>query len=146
MKVNEDLRTILPKQTIEQNGTQNRSKIFSQMVEKHESKLHEEQWKQLLNELEEAGERLSKSRNMYDLSKFKRLVKRLIRETIEFGMGVKESKSWDFYGNRRNLKIVSQIDQKLVELTEEILNKEKDAVNILGKIGEIKGLIVNLYT
>ncbi len=146
MKVNEDLRTILPKQTIEQNGTQNRSKIFSQMVEKHESKFHEEQWKQLLNELEEAGERLSKSRNMHDLSKFKRLVKRLIRETIEFGMGVKESKSWDFYGNRRNLKIVSQIDQKLVELTEEILNKEKDAVNILGKIGEIKGLIVNLYT
>lgn len=145
MKINEDLRTVMPKRTMEPNGQQGGSKLFSQIVQKHEEKLAGEQWQKLLKDLDEAGERLSKSKNIHDLTRFKRLVKRLIHETVEHGMNLKESQSWDFYGNRRNLKIIEKIDQKLVELTEDILNKEMDAVDILGKIGEIKGLIVNLY-
>ena len=35
---------------------------------------------------------------------------------------------------------------KLIELTEEVVNQEKDAIDLLGRIGEIKGLLINLYT
>lgn len=42
--------------------------------------------------------------------------------------------------------IVKEVDEKLLELTEVMMNQEKKAVNILGLIGEIKGLLINLYT
>lgn len=44
------------------------------------------------------------------------------------------------------MKTVETIDAKLVELSEEILNKEKSSLEILEMIGEIKGLLINLYT
>ena len=35
--------------------------------------------------------------------------------------------------------------KNLVEFAEEILNEEKESIDLLDKIGEIKGLLINLY-
>lgn len=43
------------------------------------------------------------------------------------------------------MSVVQVVDEKLVELTEEVMSKEKNSLNILGKIGEIKGLLINIY-
>jgi len=61
-------------------------------------------------------------------------------------IGLKQSHSWNQYGQGRSLKIVETIDDKLVELTEGVLEKEESSIDLLGKIGEIKGLLINLYT
>ena len=61
-------------------------------------------------------------------------------------MELKQSHTWNRSGEGRRLKIVDTIDEKLIELTEDILNEERDSVEILAKIGEIKGLLINLYT
>ena len=49
------------------------------------------------------------------------------------------------FGEGRRLKIVETIDEKLIELAEDLLNEEKTSVDLLAKIGEIKGLLINLY-
>ena len=59
---------------------------------------------------------------------------------------LKQSHTWNRFGEGRKLKIVETIDEKLVELAEEILNQEKSSIDLLDKIGEIKGLLINLYT
>jgi uncharacterized protein YaaR (DUF327 family) len=59
---------------------------------------------------------------------------------------MKQSRSWDYNGNSRSLKIIEQVDQSLVELADEVVNKESSTIDILAKIGEIKGLLINLYT
>ncbi|MER2259066.1 MAG: DUF327 family protein, partial [Priestia megaterium] len=35
---------------------------------------------------------------------------------------------------------------KLVDLTNDILQKEKDSLNLLKRVGEIQGLLINMYT
>ncbi len=45
-----------------------------------------------------------------------------------------------------SMTIVKQIDEKLMELTEQMMNQEEKSIQILGLIGEIKGLLINLYT
>ncbi|MDY0394833.1 DUF327 family protein [Virgibacillus halophilus] len=37
------------------------------------------------------------------------------------------------------------MDEKLVKLTEDVLDQEKKTVDLLDTIGEIKGLLVNIY-
>lgn len=105
-----------------------------------------EKLQQLIKDIDDAGERLLRSQTFKDLAKFKTLVKRFVKETVEFGMQLKQSHSWNQFGQGRSLKIVETIDQKLVELTEDILEKEEKSMNLLEKIGEIKGLLINLYT
>ena len=38
------------------------------------------------------------------------------------------------------------IDQNLDELAEELMKEEKDNISILGKIGEIRGLLLDIFT
>lgn len=119
---------------------------FNEIIHKQGEKLQLEQLNKLLSEIDSAGERLSRSRTFKDLAKYKNLVKRFIQETVDFGMNLKQSHTWNQFGEGRKLNIVEQIDQQLIELTEDYIKKEKPSIDILGKIGEIKGLILNIFT
>jgi uncharacterized protein len=146
MKISQDLRSTLDKRGQEQKAAQISSKGFQNLVVKQGNKLQLEQLNHLIVTIEDVGRRLAKSRNFSDLSKYKLLVKKFINEAVEYGMSMKQSRSWDHYGNSRSLKIVEQVDQSLIELAEEIVNKESSMIDVLAKIGEIKGLLINLYT
>jgi uncharacterized protein YaaR (DUF327 family) len=41
---------------------------------------------------------------------------------------------------------VKEVDTKLVDLTNDILQKEKNSLNLLKRVGEIQGLLINMYT
>ena len=43
------------------------------------------------------------------------------------------------------MKLIETIDEKMIELAEALLDEEKTSVDLLAKIGEIKGLLINLY-
>ncbi|AIE58557.1 YaaR family protein [Bacillus methanolicus] len=146
MKINQDLRLNIDNSRKE-TKLQSRNGIkFNEFVQKYDQKMQMEKLQQLIKDIDDAGERLLRSQTFKDLAKFKTLVKRFVKETVEFGMQLKQSHSWNQFGQGRSLKIVETIDQKLVELTEDILEKEEKSMNLLEKIGEIKGLLINLYT
>lgn len=146
MKVNSDYRAGIDKVRSEQLQLSRGGNRFGQMVEKQGQRLHGEQVTRLLGDISLAGDRLARSRNFRDMAKFKMLVRRFMKETVESGMGLKQSHTWNRFGEGRRLKIVETLDEKLVELAEDLLNEEKTAVDLLAKIGEIKGLLINLYT
>ncbi len=145
MKINQDIhigRNQAQTRQVQQQATNN----FGSLVVKQGQKMQTEQLTRLLGDISTAGERITKSRNLRDLAKFKMLIKRFLKESVSFGMELKQSHTWNRFGEGRRLKIVDTIDEKLIELTEDILNEEKDSVDLLAKIGEIKGLLINLYT
>lgn len=145
MKINQDIhigRNQAQARQVQQQATNN----FGSLVVKQGQKMQTEQLTRLLGDISTAGERITKSRNLRDLAKFKMLIKRFLKESVSFGMELKQSHTWNRFGEGRRLKIVDTIDEKLIELTEDILNEEKDSVDLLAKIGEIKGLLINLYT
>ncbi|APH06746.1 YaaR family protein [Bacillus weihaiensis] len=146
MKVGQDIRSTLEKRGIDQKVAQPTSKGFQGILTKQGDKLQMDQLNKLLIDIEDAGRRLSKSRNFSELSKYKLLVKKFIHEAVEYGMDMKQSRSWDYNGNSRSLKIIEQVDKSLIELTDEIVHKESSTIDILSKIGEVKGLLINLYT
>lgn len=145
MKINQDIhigRNQAQTRQVQQQATNN----FGSLVVKQGQKMQTEQLTRLLGDISTAGDRITKSRNLRDLAKFKMLIKRFLKESVSFGMELKQSHTWNRFGEGRRLKIVDTIDEKLIELTEDILNEEKDSVDLLAKIGEIKGLLINLYT
>ncbi|MEI5909602.1 YaaR family protein [Bacillus spongiae] len=146
MKINQDMKIGLDKMKFDQTETSTNSKSFGTIVQNKQQKLHMEQLSKLLLNVEQAGGILARSRNLKDLSKYKSLVKRFIKETVDFGMSLKHSHTWNQFGEGRKLKIIETIDQELVQLSEDVLNQERESIDILGRIGEIKGLLINLYT
>ncbi|AMX00655.1 YaaR family protein [Rummeliibacillus sp. G93] len=145
MKINQDLR-IGVDTTRQKLPNHQPTARFGDFVVQSGQRMQTEQLTRLLGDISTAGDRIAKSKNLRDLAKFKMLVKRFLKEVISSGMELKQSHTWNRFGEGRRLKIVQTIDDKLIELTEDLLNEEKSSVDLLAKIGEIKGLLINLYT
>ncbi|TVX76150.1 DUF327 family protein [Peribacillus simplex] len=146
MKINHEIPIKLDKSRQDSKQFQTVSGRFQQMVQTQDQKMQIQTLNRLIGDIEGAGQRLVRSRTFRELAKYKALVKRFVKEAVEYGLELKQSTSWNEYGQSRPLKTVETIDARLVELSEEILNKEKSSLEILEMIGEIKGLLINLYT
>ncbi|BAQ09478.1 yaar like protein [Bacillus sp. OxB-1] len=145
MKVNGDYRAGLDKLRNNPLQTPQGGARFGEMVTKQEQRLQGEQITRLLGDISTVGDRIARSRNLRDMAKFKMLVKRFLKEAVDSGLGLKQSHTWNQFGEGRRLKIVQTIDEKLIEFAEDLLDEEKTSVDLLAKIGEIKGLLINLY-
>lgn len=119
---------------------------FNKMIQSQTIKLKQQEIQHLMQEISIQGDKLDRSRSVRDLVIFKRLIKDFLEETVYNGLQLQTSHSFSFTGESRKLSIVKEVDEKLIELTEEIMNQEEKTVDLLGVIGEIKGLLVNLYT
>nr|WGD62795.1 YaaR family protein [Bacillus subtilis]WGD71392.1 YaaR family protein [Bacillus subtilis]WGD75986.1 YaaR family protein [Bacillus subtilis] len=146
MKINKDIRTFIDNKQIPSVKTSEITTSFKTSMENQSDKMKIDQLTRLLSDIEAFGKRLTKSRNFKDLARFKGLVKRFVKEAVDSGLSHETSKSFDLYGNSRTLGLVKEIDDKLIQLTEEMMDQEKPAIDLLERIGEIKGLLINLYT
>ncbi len=145
MKINHELRPRLENNRTEVNRQQTSSVSFGKYVENQGEKLRVEQLHSLMAGIENQGERLMRSRNFQDLARYKNMVKQFLKEAVNSGLDLKKSSSWNGQGHR-TLTIVEQVDEQLSALTDEVLMKEHKSIDLLDRIGEIKGLLVNLYT
>lgn len=144
MKINRDMRVGFQNQNEVRQSTQNGHR-FGDMVIKQGSKMETEQLTRLLGDISAAGERVARSRSLRELTRFKMLVKRFLQEAVNHGLETKQSHTWNRFGEGRRLKIVETVDERLVELAQDLLDEEKETIDLLDKIGEIKGLLINLY-
>jgi len=146
MKITHDMRTQMEsaqKQAAQQSQDRPR---FDQLVQSQTRQLQEVQLNQLIKSINAQGERVARFRSFRDLAKYKRLIKDFVKESVNYGMNLKHSHSWNQYGQTRKLTLVESVDEKLAELTEAVMDEEKKTIDLLGLIGEIKGLLINLYT
>lgn len=73
------------------------------------------------------------------------MVKGFVEEAVNFGLRIEERRGLSRSTRSKVLRVVSAVDEKLLELTDIIIAQEESKLNILKKVGEIQGLLVNLY-
>lgn len=146
MKINQEIRSQLEAAKVSQTAQQVKGKSFDAMVTTQSQKLQGNELAFLMKGITLQGERLTRYRTFKELAKYKRLVKDFVKEAVDYGMDLSHTHSFNMQGNNRKLTIVKQIDEKLVAITEDILGQEKRSIDLLGLIGEIKGLLINLYS
>ncbi len=98
---------------------------FDSLVKAESTQLKQAELQKLMSELTAQGERIARFRSFKDLAAYKRMVKRFVKEAVNFGLGLKKSHSFLMDGDNRRLTIVKEIDEKLVELSEAVLDQEK---------------------
>ncbi|CAH2712915.1 hypothetical protein BACCIP111895_00048 [Neobacillus rhizosphaerae] len=147
MKIQEPVRINLGDQrqvTTERNSANSAS--FQKIMNSYSKELTQDHLHQLLQDIDKQGVQLSEKPTFNELRKYKNLVKQFMGEVTKNGMGLYQTESWDPYGGNKKLKTVQVLDKKLMELTDHVLNQQNGGLSILERIGEIKGLLINLYT
>jgi uncharacterized protein len=127
-------------------ATASASVSFAEVVAKKNEELALERFQQLAKEIEEQGKILAESRSVEDLRKYKKLVKKLLDDVVKNGLQLSEQHGFNWSRRSRLYKIVKEVDKRLIDLTNAVLQKEKQRIDLLSTIGEIQGLIINIYT
>lgn len=99
--------------------------------------------KELLNKVDEQAQRVSVSQTVHDVQIYKKYVQAFIQEAVHAGLESEQSRSWQRGGARQTL--IKTIDQKLIALTDNLLDKNKDGLGLLDHLDEIRGMLINLY-
>lgn len=103
-----------------------------------------EEMQQLLQKLDEQGNRLVHSRTLIDLNHYKKLVFQILERSVGNGIQLTEKRVIDAQGHSRIYRHVEEINERLVQLTDDMLKRESSRLEILEKIGQIKGLLIQL--
>ncbi|WP_338449525.1 YaaR family protein [Niallia oryzisoli] len=119
---------------------------FTEVMGKNRENILYEKMTKMMQDIEDQGKVLANSRTIDDLKKYKKLVKQFMEEAVNNGLKLEEQRGFNRRGRTKVYKIVKEVDKKLIDLTNAVLDKEKKGIDILSMVGEIKGMLINMYT
>lgn len=110
------------------------------------SKRDRKNLEELLDEIYELGEAVKKEPGQETVLSYKRAVRRLVRIAVNRGLDVEEQLSSPNILRQKRFTLVKVIDQRLDRLVSEVLVSQRDAIDVLARIDEINGLLVDLVS
>lgn len=101
---------------------------------------------EVLSRIDEISQRLTEAPTYENVVRYTRAVKefmedviqKLYRRTERFGIKTREG--------QKIYTLVQNVDEKLSNLTEKVLESQADSLGLASRVGEIRGMLVDLYT
>lgn len=100
----------------------------------------------MMEEITRQGDRISKKMDIRDMRKYRTLIKSFMNEVVTRSHKFSRENFLDRRGRHRVYGIIKQVDDTLDELARELVKDEKDHIAILNMIGEIRGLLLDIFT
>ncbi len=114
------------------------------------SQIEEKDLQQKLNSLMEditsQGKKIAEHMDVKDMKRYRELVKDFMNEVVNRSHKFSRENFLDRRGRHRVYGIVKLVDKNLDELASELVKDEKDHLTILGKVDEIRGLLLDIST
>jgi len=107
---------------------------------------HRENLEELLDEVHETGEILVESQSLENIKRYRRAVRSFLDYVVSNMLAVEEQTSGSNILRRKRFTQVKIIDGGLERLVAQVLQNQGKQLDILEKINEIRGLLVNLIT
>jgi uncharacterized protein YaaR (DUF327 family) len=100
----------------------------------------------MMEEITRQGDKLAKHRDIKDMKRYRSLIKSFLNEVVNRSHAFSRENFLDRKGRHRVYGIIRLVDQNLDELAQELVKDEQDNLAILSKIGEIRGLLLDIFT
>jgi len=144
MKINQVTQSA-PVEQVKQNQPTDGSFKFMLASNIAEAEL-QEKLASLMDQITVEGEKLYKRRDVKDMRHYRGLVKEFLNEVVTRSHSFTRENFLDRRGRHRVYGIIRLVDENLDQLAQELMKDEKDNLAILNKIGEIRGLLLDIFT
>ena len=92
------------------------------------------------------GKKITKHMDVKDMKRYRALIKDFMNEIVNRSHKFSRENFLDRKGRHRVYGIIRRVDETLDELAQELMKEEKDHLAILAKVGEIRGLLLDILT
>ncbi len=100
----------------------------------------------MMEEIVMQGDKIIKRMDVKDMRRYRSLIKEFMNEIVNRSHKFSRENFLDRRGRHRVYGIIRLVDEKLDELAQELVKDERDAISILAKVGEIRGLLLDIFT
>lgn len=100
----------------------------------------------MMEEIVMQGDKIVKRMDVRDMRRYRTLIKEFMNEIVNRSHKFSRENFLDRKGRHRVYGIIRLVDVTLDELAGELVKEEKDHISILSKIGEIQGLLLDIFT
>jgi uncharacterized protein len=121
-----------------------KQKNFSDVFQQQGEQATRDELTRQIKDIQLQGDRLSKSMTIRELTIYRTMIKRFLEETARRGVVLKETRGWDRRGRGKRYKLLEEIDAALLTLADDLLESEQGRIDLLGRVGEIRGMLINL--
>ncbi|MDA3732793.1 YaaR family protein [Niameybacter massiliensis] len=102
--------------------------------------------KVMIERITEQGNKLSEHMDIRDMRLYRSMISEFMNEVVSNSHKFSRENFLDRRGRHRVYGIVRLVNDKVDALATELLKVEKDKIDILDRIGEIQGLLLDLAT
>ncbi|MCL2078494.1 MAG: YaaR family protein [Oscillospiraceae bacterium] len=96
------------------------------------------------NDIEEQAKRLSDRVDVKEFEKYRRLIREFLDEIVSNGYTFSREDAYASRGRHRYIATIKIIDEKLDELGKEVMKEQSDKIEVLNKIDDIRGLLLDI--
>ena len=100
----------------------------------------------MMKEITQQGQVIGKKKDIREMKRYRSLIKGFMNEVTTRSHSFSRENFLDRKGRHRVYGILRRVDETLDELAQELMKDEQDHVAILAKIGEIEGLLLDIFT
>lgn len=100
----------------------------------------------LMEDITAQGNRIAQHMDIRDMKKYRGLIKDFMNEVVYRSHKFSRENFLDRRGRHRVYGIIKLIDENLDQLATELVSDEMDHLKILNAIGEIEGLLLDIFT
>ena len=100
----------------------------------------------MMEEITMQGKKLGKHMDVRDMKHYRRLIQEFMNEIVNRSHKFSRENFLDRRGRHRVYGMIKRVDEVLDELAGELIKDEKDAIAILDKVDEIRGLLLDIIT
>ena len=137
IKVN-DIKASSQIQSVKNTASSDDSFKFT-LISNIEEKDLQEKLGNMMQEITEQGEKIAKHMDIKDMRKYRELVKGFLNEVVNRSHKFSRENFLDRRGRHRVYGIVKLVDKNLDELAGELVKEEKNHLEIVGRIDDIRG-------
>ena len=100
----------------------------------------------MMEEITMQGNKISKRMDVKDMKRYRGMIKDFLNEIVSRSHSFSRENFLDRRGRHRVYGIIRLVDENLDELAKELVKDEQDHIKILERIGEIQGLLLDIFT
>ncbi len=100
----------------------------------------------LMNDISVQGKLLSEHMDIRDMKRYRGLVKEFLNEVVNRSHKFSRENFLDRRGRHRVYGMIKLVDERMDELATALVQDEKDHIDILNRVDEIRGLLLDITT
>ena len=118
--------------------------VFRRTLTDLSKEMHQKRLAEMKAAIDEQWMRLGERADIKEYEKYRRLIRDFLDEIVSNGYTFLKEDAYASRGKHRYIATVKVVDEKLDELGKEVMKEQADKIEILNRIDDIRGILLDL--